>query len=122
LEFIIHFLFRGEISSFKDEVMVLKEQVNKYEELNTAVHFTSLPDNLSCDIPVPLAPPCSLVSSTSLEDNESRIFDGASSILKNDYLTIKEHESEKELPQNQVSETNVKNEKASLDDEDWEIY
>jgi hypothetical protein len=113
LEFIIHFLFRGEISSVKEEVMQLKEQVNKYKELNTAVHFTSLSDNLACDIPVPLAAPCSLVSSTSLEDNESRIFDGATSILRNDYLTIKE---------NQVSETSLKNQKASSDDEDWEIY
>lgn len=102
--------------------MSLKEQVNKYKELNKAVNCTSVSDNLAFDVPVPLAPPCSLASSTFLEDNESRIFDGASSILRNDYLTIKEHEKEKGLPQNQVSGTNAENQKASSDDEDWEIY
>lgn len=120
---VIHNSFsRGEISTIKEEVITLKEQVNKYKELNTAVANTSVPDNLAFDTPVLLAPPCSLASSTFLEDNESRIFDGATSIFRNDYLKIKEHEKEEDLPQNQVLETDGENPKASSDDEDWEIY
>ncbi|KAF3330753.1 hypothetical protein FCM35_KLT04107 [Carex littledalei] len=113
---------QGEISTIKEEVNTLKEQVNKYKELNTAVANTSVPDNLAFDTPVLLAPPCSLASSTFLEDNESRIFDGATSIFRNDYLKIKEHKKEEDLPQNQVLETDGENPKASSDDEDWEIY
>ncbi|KAJ3703861.1 hypothetical protein LUZ61_007566 [Rhynchospora tenuis] len=113
---------RGEISSINQEVMLLKEQVNKYRELNTAVHYTSVPDNSAYDVSVPLAPPCSLASSTFMEEGESRIFDGATSILRNDYLTTKEHENEMELPQNQVLDSNDQNKKALSDDEEWEIY
>jgi len=115
-------VLQGEISTIKEEVITLKEQVNKYKELNTAVANTSVPDNLAFDTPVLLAPPCSLASSTFLEDNESRIFDGATSIFRNDYLKIKEHKKEEDLPQNQVLETDGENPKASSDDEDWEIY
>ncbi|KAJ4766448.1 ELKS/Rab6-interacting/CAST family protein [Rhynchospora pubera] len=115
-------VLQGEISSINQEVMLLKEQVNKYRELNTAVHYTSVPNNSAYDIPVPLAPPCSLASSTFMEEGESRIFDGAASIMRNDYLTTKEHENEKELPQNQVLDSNDENKKALSDDEEWEIY
>ncbi|KAJ3669254.1 hypothetical protein LUZ60_011204 [Juncus effusus] len=71
------------------------------------------------EIPVlenPLAP-CSLASSNFLEDHESTTFDGAKSILQNDYLSIKEYKNVKEQEKEKEKENN-----ANSSDDEWEIY